>query len=77
MIHNKLFILNHNFGGYTLPVRSTPVVVRDCMKFQSPCKCWDSIVHVYEWLQTGFGLVTGFTEHLQIVTTSSYTAVAN
>jgi hypothetical protein len=33
--------------------------------------------HVYEWLQTGYGLVIGFTEHIQIVTTSNYSATAN
>jgi hypothetical protein len=32
---------------------------------------------MYEILQTGFGLVIGFTEHLQIVTTSTYNAIAN
>jgi hypothetical protein len=28
-------------------------------------------------LYTGFGLVTGFTDHLQIVTTSNYSAIDN
>jgi hypothetical protein len=32
---------------------------------------------VSKWLQAGFWLVTGFIEHLQIVTTSNYTAIAN
>jgi hypothetical protein len=33
--------------------------------------------HVIEWLSTGFGLVIGFTENLQIVTRSNYSAIAN
>jgi hypothetical protein len=33
--------------------------------------------HVYEWLQTGFGLVIGFIDLLQNVATSNYTAIAN
>jgi hypothetical protein len=33
--------------------------------------------HAYEWLETGFGLVIGFTDYLQIVTTSNYSAIAN
>jgi hypothetical protein len=33
--------------------------------------------HVYEWLQTGFGLVIGFVEHSQIYTTSKYNTIAN
>jgi hypothetical protein len=32
---------------------------------------------VIEWLQTGFGLVIGLIENLQIVTTSNYSAIAN
>jgi hypothetical protein len=32
---------------------------------------------VNEWLQTGFGLVIKFIEHLQNVTTSNYSAFAN
>jgi hypothetical protein len=32
---------------------------------------------VTEWVQTGFRSVIGFMEHLQIVTTSKYVAVAN
>jgi hypothetical protein len=32
---------------------------------------------VYEWLKTGFGLVTRFIEYLQIVTTSYYSAISN
>jgi hypothetical protein len=31
---------------------------------------------VYEWLGTGFRLVIGFIEHLQIVTTRNYSAIA-
>jgi hypothetical protein len=27
--------------------------------------------HVYEWLQTGFGLMNGFIDHLQMITTSN------
>jgi hypothetical protein len=33
--------------------------------------------HVIEWLQTGFGLVIEFTEHLQIVTISNYSTITN
>jgi hypothetical protein len=33
--------------------------------------------HVYEWLQTGFGLVIGFIDHLQIITTSIYNTFTN
>jgi hypothetical protein len=33
--------------------------------------------HVYEWLQVVFGLLTGVTEHLQIITTRNYSAIAN
>jgi hypothetical protein len=32
--------------------------------------------HVYEWLSTGFGLVNGFTDHLQVVTTNNYNTTA-
>jgi hypothetical protein len=38
-------------------------------KFWSRC-------HVYEWLQTGFRLVIGFTEHLPVVTTSKHNNLA-
>jgi hypothetical protein len=34
-------------------------------------------VTISEWLQMDFGLVTGFIEHLQIINTSNYTAIAN
>jgi hypothetical protein len=33
--------------------------------------------HVWVWLQTGFGLVIGFIEHSQILTTSDYSAIVN
>jgi hypothetical protein len=33
--------------------------------------------HVYEWLQTGFIWVIGFSDNLQTVTTSNYSAIAN
>jgi hypothetical protein len=33
--------------------------------------------HVIEWLQTEFGFVIGFIEHLQLVSTSNYSAIAN
>jgi hypothetical protein len=33
--------------------------------------------HLSEWLSTGFGLVTGFIDHVQMVTTSNYNALAN
>jgi hypothetical protein len=33
--------------------------------------------HVTEWLQMGFGLVTGFTQYLQIISTSNYSVITN
>jgi hypothetical protein len=33
--------------------------------------------HAYEWLNTGAGLLSGFIEHLQIVTARNYRTVAN
>jgi hypothetical protein len=32
---------------------------------------------MYEWLWTGFGLEIGFSEHLQVVTTSDYNIIAS
>jgi hypothetical protein len=40
-------------------------------------KCIQRYGHMYEWLQMGVGLVIGFVEHLQNVTTSNYSAIAN
>jgi hypothetical protein len=34
-------------------------------------------VTILEWLQMGFGLVIGFTEHLWTITTSNYSTIAN
>jgi hypothetical protein len=36
-----------------------------------------SYFHAAQWLQTGFGLVIVFTDHLLIVITSNYTAIAD
>jgi hypothetical protein len=36
-----------------------------------------SYCHVYERLETRFGLVIGFIEHLQNVTTRNYSVIAN
>jgi hypothetical protein len=48
---------------------------------ESRLHCANSIslryCHVYEWLCTGFRFVIGFMDHLQIVTTSNYSAIAN
>jgi hypothetical protein len=33
--------------------------------------------HLYKWLQTGFGLVIRYIDHLQIVTTSNYSTITN
>jgi hypothetical protein len=33
--------------------------------------------HVSQWLKTGFGLVIGFTNHLQVVTTINYYTIAD
>jgi hypothetical protein len=32
---------------------------------------------VHEWLSTGFWIEIGFTDHLQVVTTSNYNTIAN
>jgi hypothetical protein len=40
-------------------------------------KSRDKYYHVCEWLQTGFGLIIQVIEHLQIVTTSNYSAITN
>jgi hypothetical protein len=34
-----------------------------------------SYCHVSQWLETGFGLVIGFTGHLQVVATNNYNTV--
>jgi type IV secretory pathway TrbD component len=33
--------------------------------------------HLYQWLQKGFGLVTGFINNLQVVTTNNYYTIAD
>jgi hypothetical protein len=33
--------------------------------------------HVYQWLETGFGLVIGFINNLQVVTTINYNTIAD
>jgi hypothetical protein len=37
----------------------------------------EAYCHVYEWLYTGFGLVIGFVDHSQIVTTINYSTLTN
>jgi hypothetical protein len=39
--------------------------------------CVYTYCHVHEWLQAGFGWVIGFIEHLLIINTSNYSAIAN
>jgi hypothetical protein len=41
------------------------------------CVCCHIHCHVLEWLLKGFGLIIEFIDHLQIVTTSNYIAIAN
>jgi hypothetical protein len=33
--------------------------------------------HVHVWLQTKYGLVNGFIDHLQVVTTNNYNVIAD
>jgi hypothetical protein len=33
--------------------------------------------HLYEWLETGFGSVIGFINHLQVETTTKYSTVTD
>jgi hypothetical protein len=48
---------------------------------QSVCLLWDfqlaTFIHVLQWLKTGFGLVIGFIDHLQDVTTNNYNTVTD
>jgi hypothetical protein len=51
-----------------------PLWSRSYVHMNMICKLLSS---VWVWLYTGFGLVIGFTELLQNVTTSNYSAIAN
>jgi hypothetical protein len=54
---------------------------RACMQYYSHkvIKSLRPIMHIVltEWLYMRFGLVNGFTEHLQIIPTSNYSAITN
>jgi hypothetical protein len=44
--------------------------------FRNPMYFQDSYYHVYGWLKMGFGLVIGFINNLQVITTINYYTVA-
>jgi hypothetical protein len=59
---------------FVICIPELPVLILDeCPSFRLEFSdtCLDKTVTCVEWLQTGFGLVTVFTEHSQMATTSN------